>query len=318
MAREESSGGSCGVASGAGRGRLYAARKSVRDSVASLRDNVVKNWVGPVQADIEAMKKTAAEFETAAPEDRQTQIRGDGDHHPRRRAQHRRPLERTRRLDGDRDARARAVAWRSSRTSRASPASTRPWRSASDRPPIRPRSRRRSSCAMSSSAKARPASPMRSRTSGRTSAATRPALVHYVFTGGASGFTTGGEPITGRDMIALLATIGIDLGLFVLALLDRPGPPPPQRRRLGRERRRACTPCRPMCGANWRPRSARPSHAPRTSTWSGCGDTSCITTAPRTSSFPISTASRRARTTRRRRYRRRRSCGRWRSISSPA
>ena len=37
--------------------------------------------------------------------------------------------------------------------------------------------------------------------------------------------TSSGEPITGRDMIALLATIGIDLGLFVLALLDRPGPP---------------------------------------------------------------------------------------------
>ena len=48
MAREETSGGSCGVASGAGRGKLYAARKSVRDSIASLRDNVAKNWPGLV------------------------------------------------------------------------------------------------------------------------------------------------------------------------------------------------------------------------------------------------------------------------------
>ena len=35
--------------------------------------------------------------------------------------------------------------------------------------------------------------------------------------------------ITGRDMIALLATIGIDLGLFVLALLDRSSAGPPER-----------------------------------------------------------------------------------------
>ena len=43
----------------------------MRDSVASLRDNVVKSWVTPVQADIEAIKKTAADFENAAAEDRQ-------------------------------------------------------------------------------------------------------------------------------------------------------------------------------------------------------------------------------------------------------
>ena len=47
--------------------------------------------------------------------------------------------------------------------------------------------------------------------------------------GKATGATTHtGQPITGRDMIALLATIGIDLGLLALAILN---PPPPASRR---------------------------------------------------------------------------------------
>src|SRR5262249_11323772 len=33
-------------------------------------------------------------------------------------------------------------------------------------------------------------------------------------------------PITGRDLIALLATIGVDLGLLVLAILNPPRAPP--------------------------------------------------------------------------------------------
>jgi hypothetical protein len=40
------------------------------------------------------------------------------------------------------------------------------------------------------------------------------------------GRTDGGEPITGRDLIALLATIGIDLGLLALAILNPPREPP--------------------------------------------------------------------------------------------
>jgi hypothetical protein len=45
-----------------------------------------------------------------------------------------------------------------------------------------------------------------------------------VFSGGkqAAGHTDGGEPITGRDLIALLATIGIDLGLLALAIVNPP------------------------------------------------------------------------------------------------
>src|SRR6185437_8798132 len=40
MAREETSGGSCGTASGAGRGPLYNARRSVRDSINTLREGM--------------------------------------------------------------------------------------------------------------------------------------------------------------------------------------------------------------------------------------------------------------------------------------
>ena len=36
------------------------------------------------------------------------------------------------------------------------------------------------------------------------------------------GRTDTGEPITGRDLIALLATIGVDIGLLVLAILNPP------------------------------------------------------------------------------------------------
>jgi hypothetical protein len=53
-------------------------------------------------------------------------------------------------------------------------------------------------------------------------------LAAYVASGGKQAFgrTLGGEPITGRDLIALLATLGIDLGLLALAILNpaREGP----------------------------------------------------------------------------------------------
>jgi hypothetical protein len=53
-------------------------------------------------------------------------------------------------------------------------------------------------------------------------------LAAYLFSGGkqAAGHTDSGEPITGRDLIALLATIGIDLGLLALAILNPPREPP--------------------------------------------------------------------------------------------
>ena len=54
--------------------------------------------------------------------------------------------------------------------------------------------------------------------------------VRYVFSAGrATVDTKTGEPISGRDLIALLATIGIDLGLLAMAALNPP-PAAPGRR----------------------------------------------------------------------------------------
>lgn len=71
MAREEASGGSCGVASGAGQGPLYNARKSVRDAVASLRDSIALSWIGPVEKDLADLKAAAQDLSGATFEERQ-------------------------------------------------------------------------------------------------------------------------------------------------------------------------------------------------------------------------------------------------------
>jgi len=52
-------------------------------------------------------------------------------------------------------------------------------------------------------------------------------MFSYLFTGRAGGSTSEGEPITGRDLIALLATVGIDLGLLALAAINPEKEPPP-------------------------------------------------------------------------------------------
>jgi hypothetical protein len=53
-------------------------------------------------------------------------------------------------------------------------------------------------------------------------------LGDYVVSGEKVGLTltTGGEPITVRDLITLLATLGIDSGLFALTALNPPSTPP--------------------------------------------------------------------------------------------
>ena len=59
MSREEKSGGSCGLASNAGRGPLFNARRSVRDSVSSLRDEMEHSWFGPAQSAIDQLGQMA-------------------------------------------------------------------------------------------------------------------------------------------------------------------------------------------------------------------------------------------------------------------
>ena len=71
MQREETSGGSCGVSSAAGRGPLYNARRSVRDQITTLRDGMSKSWLEPVQADIEQLRQAATALEGGTVEERQ-------------------------------------------------------------------------------------------------------------------------------------------------------------------------------------------------------------------------------------------------------
>jgi hypothetical protein len=56
-------------------------------------------------------------------------------------------------------------------------------------------------------------------------------LSRFVASAGKERFhrTASGEPITGRDVIALLATLGVDLGIFAMALLNPPAAGPVRR-----------------------------------------------------------------------------------------
>src|SRR5262249_10902056 len=76
MAREETSGRSCGMASGAGRGPLYNARRGVKDSVTTLRDGMVRSWLGPVQAEVEHLRQSADAGESGGFLERQRQVEG--------------------------------------------------------------------------------------------------------------------------------------------------------------------------------------------------------------------------------------------------
>jgi hypothetical protein len=223
MSREETSGGSCGPPSGAGRGPLYNARRSVRDSIATLRDGIARSWVAPVQADLELLQKSAAAIEGTTTEERQrlfearaSEIRG----------------------------RARAIAARSNELGRSTAAEMQALAAAVSVSPGQPgfscydptlASRLRQAADQA----AQPAE-LRLRqavfTEGPAGVANAvknlwnnigaylSSLMTYIASGGreTGEATAEGEPITGRDMIALLATIGIDLGLLALALINPP------------------------------------------------------------------------------------------------
>lgn len=217
MAREESSGGSCGISSGAGRGPLYNARASVRDSVASLRDNIAESWIAPVQADIKVLREAASQLEGGSVEDRQRRFEA---------------------LAADIRGKARNIAARSNSIGKSTAGEMR---------------------ALAASVSAKP------RTTGfscydptlaqrlllAAEQADKPAVLKLreaAFNEGPAGVANAVKRMwsniaglfalnlsddddqtksgfSGRDLIALLATIGIDLGLFVLTVVN----PPPLR-----------------------------------------------------------------------------------------
>ncbi|HEY8193720.1 MAG TPA: hypothetical protein VIF13_01630, partial [Hyphomicrobium sp.] len=228
MTREETSGGSCGVPSGAGKGPLYNARKSVRDSVAALRDSMTKSWLEPVQADVQSLRQAADVLGGATLEERQ--------HNFESKASEIRGLARNIAARSNQLGRSTASEMRALADS----VSARPGKSGSScyDPTLAERlhaaadqadqpAELKLRAAVFNEGPAGVANAVKnlwSNIGAYTSSAFR-----YVFSGGkvvTAGHTDQGEPITGRDVIALLATIGVDMGLLAMAILNPPREPP--------------------------------------------------------------------------------------------
>jgi hypothetical protein len=236
MAREETSGGSCGMPSGAGRGPLYNARRSVRDSVASLRDSIENAWVKPVKADLAKLQKSAADLGGGTVVDRQqrfeamaTSIRGN----------------------------ARSIAARSNELGESTAAEMRALAAAVSIPLgdsgfscYDPTLAQRLTQAAGQADEPIKLN-LREATFNEGPAGVANAIKHlwqnvgaylssltnYVLSGGkdtGDADSTGGSPITGRSLIALLATIGVDLGLLALTILNPPSVAPIRRDALAR------------------------------------------------------------------------------------
>ena len=226
MQREDTSGGSCGTSSGAGRGPLYNARKGVRDQIASLRDGVQNSWLAPVQSDLTRLQQSVSQLDGATFAERQRAFDA---------------------LAGDIRGRARNIADRSNELGKSTASEMRALAAAVAVPPgasgfschdptlaqrltqaadqaDQPATLKLREAAFSEG----PAGVANAiKNLWQNIGAYLSSLWAYIVTGGnvPATHTSGGEPITGRDLIALLATIGVDLGLLALAILNPPGAP---------------------------------------------------------------------------------------------
>ncbi|MEI9899755.1 MAG: hypothetical protein WDN31_05955 [Hyphomicrobium sp.] len=276
MAREESSGGSCGTSSGAGRGPLYAARVGVRDQIASLRDGVQNSWIAPVQADIASLQQSVAQLQGSTVAERQASFNA---------------------MATNIRSRARDIAARSNELGKSTATEMRAIAAAVSVAPggggfscYDPTlAQRLTQAAVQADQPAvltlREAS-FNEGPAGVANAIKRlwenigtylSSLIGWLAGTKPDGTTTrAGEPITGRDMIALLATIGIDLGLLALAILN---PPPPESKR-------------PSSQVVRQIRAAVNTAIQRAPVpiWNGSAGISSITEGRPTSSSPISTA----------------------------
>lgn len=227
MAREETSGGSCGVSSGAGRGPLYNARRSVRDQVASLRDSISTSWLAPIKTNIEQLRLSVARIEGATVAERQE------------------IFERT---AADVRGRARNIAARSNELGKStatemealadavSVAPGEPGFACYD-PTLAQRLRQAAEQAGQPAVVKLREAAFTEGPAGVANAVKRlwgnigsyfKGLAHYVVSGGevSANDKADGITISGRDLIALLATLGIDLGLFALTALNPPAAAP--------------------------------------------------------------------------------------------
>lgn len=227
MAREETSGGSCGTNSGAGRGPLYNARRSVRDSITTMRDGMLRSWLEPVQAEVEQLRQAAATLGGATVEERQrnfetkaSEIRGRARNIAARSNQ----LGRSTATEMRALANSVAIAPSASGFSCYDPTLAERLREAAAQADQPAELKLREAVFNEGPAGVANAVKNLWRNIGAYSSS----LLGYLFSGGHAppGRTDSGEPITGRDLIALLATVGIDLGLLALAILNPPQEPP--------------------------------------------------------------------------------------------
>ncbi|MGI9423158.1 MAG: hypothetical protein ACR2PA_08190 [Hyphomicrobiaceae bacterium] len=228
MAREDASGGSCGKSSGAGRGPLYQARASVRDSVATLRDGVVKNWIAPVQADIEELQKSVAGLEGSTVLERQQSFEAKA---TGVRSNARRIAARSNEFGTSTAAEMKALA------TTVSIKPGRPGFSCFD-PTLAQRLNQAAAQAAQPAVLRLREAAFNEGPAGVANAvknlwsnigASLAAIPTLFGVKGDETLAAESRPISGRDLIALLATLGIDLGLFVLTALN---PPPEAPRQL--------------------------------------------------------------------------------------
>jgi hypothetical protein len=219
MAREEKSGGSCGTPSGAGRGPLYNARRSVRDSITSLRDSVAKSWIAPVQADIAELEKAAADSSGDSMEDRQKRFEAAAG---RIRGSARSIAARSNELGKSTATEMRALAGSVSvAPGQASfacydPTLAQRLRQAADQADEPAKLNLREAAFNEGPAGVANAIKNLWANIGTYLSGS----VRYVLGQKSLGETAAGDPITGRDMIALLAILGVDFGLLALSALN--------------------------------------------------------------------------------------------------
>src|SRR5262245_41842604 len=230
MTREEGTGGSCGTPSGAGRGPLYNARRSVRDSVSSLRDSMTTTWLMPTQTELERLRQSVTGLDGATMEERQQRFEAKASE-----------------IRGN----ARNIAARSNELGRATAAQMRALANLVTAQPNQtgfycydPTLSQRLRQAADQADQSVDLNLREARfTEGPAGVANAiknlwsnigtytSSLASYVISGGGETGkrTASGEPVTGRDMIALLATIGVDLGLLALVALNPPAVGPVRR-----------------------------------------------------------------------------------------
>lgn len=226
MTREETSGGSCGVSSGAGQGPLYNARKSVRDAVATLRDGIQVSWIAPVEKELADLKAAAQGLDGATFEERQKAFEQKA---ANVRSGARRIAARSNELGTSTASEMRALA---------DVVSVEPGKlgfSCYD-PTLAQRLTQAADQADQAVTLNLRTAEFTEGPAGVANAVKRlweniggyaGGLVTFVANGfQSSEGAAASESISGRDMIALLATLGIDLGLFALAALNPPGEAP--------------------------------------------------------------------------------------------